>query len=147
MADLWAEVLGTSGVGINDHFVFDLSGNSLLALQLIDRVNRRFGVRLTLPDLLTTPTVATMCAKFTSRGQGVNHGIQYLSIVRQGRSPHAVVCVGFVNSIPLLQEALPEHVPIWWLKLDGLHAPPLPHAADSRNCRQLCGRARSACGR
>ena len=41
MADLWAEVLGTSGVGINDHFVFDLSGNSLLALQLIDRVNRR----------------------------------------------------------------------------------------------------------
>ncbi len=87
MAAVWAEVLGTSCVGRNDHFVFDLAGNSLLALQLIDRVNRRFGVRFTIPDILSTPTVATMCEKVASRGKRSREAVRYLEIVRSGHIP------------------------------------------------------------
>jgi amino acid adenylation domain-containing protein len=124
MADMWADVLGTMGVGRNDHFIFDLAGNSLLALQLVDRVNRRFGVRLTVPDLLTTPTVASMAAKVAERASPQHATQKYLSIIRQGDGQNPVVCVGLGHPVPLLEAALPEEVPIWWLRLDGLHAPP-----------------------
>jgi amino acid adenylation domain-containing protein len=124
LADLWADVLGTTCIGRNDHFVFDLAGNSLLALQLIERVNRRFGIRLTLPDLLKTPTVATMSARVAEGSQQSDPTIHYLSVVRAGRTQNPVICVGFANALPLLQAALPDDVPLWWLKLEGLHAPP-----------------------
>jgi thioesterase domain-containing protein len=124
MAEMWADILGTTCVGRNDHFVFDLAGNSLLALQLIDRVNRRFGARLKVPDILSTPTVATMCAKVVACAKPSNEVVRYLDVVRPGARPVAVVCVGFANALPLLRETLADGVPIWWLKLDGLHAPP-----------------------
>ena len=124
MAAMWAELLGISCVGGYDHFFFDLAGNSLLAAQLIDRVNRRFGIKLTMHDLLTTPTVVTLCAKIATRAKATIPAVPYLTVVRSGRGYDPVVCVGFANILPLLQSALPDEVPVWWLKVDGLYAPP-----------------------
>jgi hypothetical protein len=124
MADLWVEVLGSTRVGRNDHFVFDLAGHSLLGLQLVDRVNRRYGVRLTLPDLLTSPTVAALTAKIAESAKQPAAAVRYLSVARPGIGRDPVVCVGLANPLALLLDELPSRVPIWWLKLEGMHAPP-----------------------
>ena len=43
LAEVWSGVLGVEPVGTRDNF-FDLSGNSLLALQMLGLVKKRFGI-------------------------------------------------------------------------------------------------------
>ena len=42
LAGIWAELLGSEPIGIDDSF-FDKGGHSLLATQVISRVRRAFG--------------------------------------------------------------------------------------------------------
>lgn len=124
MAGLWTDVLSITGIGGHDHFFFDLAGNSLLAAQVIDRVNRRFCVKLSMHDLLTTPTVVSLTARVTASANVTRAAVPHLEVIRNGRGYDPVVCVGFSNVLPVLQAALAADVPLWWLKLDGLHGPP-----------------------
>jgi amino acid adenylation domain-containing protein len=59
LARIWAELLELEEVGIHDPFL-ELGGDSLLATQVISRVQQQFGVNLTVRDLLATATVADM---------------------------------------------------------------------------------------
>jgi amino acid adenylation domain-containing protein len=59
LARIWQELLGTQGVGRNDHF-FELGGHSLLAIQLVARVRDACGVTLALAKLFQAPTLAAM---------------------------------------------------------------------------------------
>ncbi|MDN5870699.1 MAG: amino acid adenylation domain-containing protein [Nitrococcus sp.] len=51
---IWAEVLGTSDIGADDHF-FDLGGHSLLAVETATRLHKTFGVKLPLRTLMMDP--------------------------------------------------------------------------------------------
>jgi amino acid adenylation domain-containing protein len=61
LAALFAEVLGLPEAGVEDDF-FAIGGNSLLATRLAGEVHRRFGVELSLDDLLRRPTVEAAAA-------------------------------------------------------------------------------------
>ena len=68
----WSEALGLDAVGADDDF-FELGGDSLAALQLINRLTRRFDVALTEGDLFTARTVtglSRVIAQGVARSEG-----------------------------------------------------------------------------
>lgn len=61
LCDLFAEVLKTPDVGIDDDF-FALGGHSLLGARLIGRIRSVLGVRIDIARVFQSPTPATMAA-------------------------------------------------------------------------------------
>lgn len=59
LAALFAEVLGVSGVGVEDSF-FDVGGHSLLATRLVARIRESLQVRLRVQVFFNAPTVAQL---------------------------------------------------------------------------------------
>ncbi|WP_445214848.1 thioesterase domain-containing protein [Brasilonema sp. UFV-L1] len=59
LAKIWAEVLNIERVGIYDNF-FDLGGNSLLAVRLLERINKQFERDLSLSTLFLNPTIENL---------------------------------------------------------------------------------------
>jgi acyl transferase domain-containing protein/thioesterase domain-containing protein len=67
IAGLWGELLGVSGVGLDDNF-FDLGGHSLLAVQVINKLKKRTGRPLALTALVEAPTVEALAALIDPAG-------------------------------------------------------------------------------
>lgn len=61
VASFFRESLGTKTVGVHDDF-FELGGESLLAMQLVARVNREFNVATNVRSFVANPTVAAVSA-------------------------------------------------------------------------------------
>jgi len=59
LAELWRELLGAQQIGRGDNF-FEIGGHSLLAVQLIARIQEVTGVELTLSRVFQAPTLAAM---------------------------------------------------------------------------------------
>ncbi|RKH05105.1 amino acid adenylation domain-containing protein, partial [Corallococcus sp. CA053C] len=59
LSRIWATVLEVDRVGLNDDF-FSLGGHSLLGTQLVSRVNEAFRLRMPIPQIFDTPTLALM---------------------------------------------------------------------------------------
>jgi hypothetical protein len=68
VAAICAELLGLERVGVHDDF-FAIGGHSLLAMRLVSRVNRTFGVDVPLRLFLPSPTVATLAVAVGESGQ------------------------------------------------------------------------------
>ena len=66
LADIWESVLGLDRIGVRDNF-FDLGGDSIMAIQIVARANRR-GLSLTIPRLLETLTVGGAAAALADPG-------------------------------------------------------------------------------
>lgn len=64
VAQIWKEILGRSVVGLHDDFL-ELGGNSLLAAQILYRLNDAFNVNLSMRQLLDTSTVAGLATLVT----------------------------------------------------------------------------------
>ncbi|WP_156754866.1 FkbM family methyltransferase [Actinokineospora pegani] len=70
LRELWARLLPTDDIPRTASF-FDLGGNSLSASRLALRVQRRFGVELTLRQLYAHPTIAAQAALVEGRDADV----------------------------------------------------------------------------
>ena len=66
VASAMEETLALPGLGIHDDF-FALGGHSLLAAQLTARLNREFGLTLSLRTLFDSPTIAGLSAAIAER--------------------------------------------------------------------------------
>ncbi len=56
VAAIWADVLGTPQVGLEDHF-FELGGHSLLATRVVSRVRQALGIEVALKSLFEQPVL------------------------------------------------------------------------------------------
>ncbi len=56
VAAIWQDVLGIDQVGIHDNF-FDLGGNSLIGLQLINKIQKEFDAQIPAVTLFEAPTI------------------------------------------------------------------------------------------
>ena len=61
IAGIWREVLSIPTVGVRDRF-FDLGGDSLLAMRLVNRLREAFGVELSPRALFESPTIEALAA-------------------------------------------------------------------------------------
>jgi amino acid adenylation domain-containing protein len=64
LASIWREVLGLERVGIYDDF-FASGGHSLLAAQVISRIQREFSVDLALRDFFSAPNISSLAERIT----------------------------------------------------------------------------------
>lgn len=85
---LYESILGISGLGVSDHF-FQLGGNSLRAIQLLSRIFKSFGVKLTLPALFEQGSVSGLAALIRSSDKQVYQSLLPLPVQDHYEVSHA----------------------------------------------------------
>jgi len=56
LVSIWEEVLGRSGIGIHDNF-FDLGGNSLKLIQVVQRMSIQHNLKISVTDVFKYPNI------------------------------------------------------------------------------------------
>lgn len=86
VAAIWAEVLGLERVGVHDGF-FELGGDSLLAMQVLNRLRQVFDASVSFRDLFEHGTVAQLAERL---GEEVQEGVlqQLGGAERDGRTAY-----------------------------------------------------------
>ncbi|MFC4306455.1 HAD-IIIC family phosphatase, partial [Cohnella boryungensis] len=67
VADAWGRGLGFSALGVDEHY-YELGGDSILALTIVDELGKTMGRELTVSDLLGYPTVQALAAHLEQSG-------------------------------------------------------------------------------
>ncbi|MGB0598420.1 MAG: amino acid adenylation domain-containing protein [Rubripirellula sp.] len=78
LAEVWKEALGFSEIGVDDNF-FDLGGHSLIATQIISRVNDVIPLRVTLRKLFENPSVRAFSEELEKQASATNLDILELA--------------------------------------------------------------------
>lgn len=145
LRDIWEEVLGLEGIGVNDDF-FDLGGHSVLAARLMQRLKQVFGVEFGMAVLFEARTIAHLAvlvqealASASSHNgtarEGARHGhasgwSTLVPIKPTGAQP-PFFCVHGVLGTVVVFHALASHLdpnqPFYGLQAEGLNGRQRPH--------------------
>ncbi|HYH13788.1 MAG TPA: AMP-binding protein, partial [Flavisolibacter sp.] len=71
IASIWGQLLGIEQVGVFDNF-FDLGGNSLMAVQIMAKLEKELGAKLPLAILFQHPTVQKLADVFLSQHETIS---------------------------------------------------------------------------
>ena len=69
--EIWCEVLGIESIGVNDSF-FDLGGDSLSAVHLVEETETCIGRHVSMADLFQAPTIAGITKSITRDRSPIN---------------------------------------------------------------------------
>lgn len=78
LTQIWQRILSLPSVGIRDNF-FDLGGHSLMAVQLVEEINRSLHLHFPFPEFAQNPTVEAT-AEIIQRQENINGEPKLLSL-------------------------------------------------------------------
>ncbi|WP_445251739.1 MULTISPECIES: non-ribosomal peptide synthetase [unclassified Microcoleus] len=121
LAQIWATILNAECVGIRDNF-FDLGGDSLLAIRLINEINQQFERELPLSALFLNPTIEGLADSLSSETNSLEWS-PLVAIKSRGKNP-PFFCVhpifGVVFPYCELAFGLGENQPFYGLQPKGI---------------------------
>ncbi|AWF98637.1 hypothetical protein BEH62_06000 [Clavibacter michiganensis subsp. insidiosus] len=125
LLDLWNETLRSDHRSVTADF-FDLGGNSLDAVQLINRINRVLGVLLPVQTVFERPTVRGLAEVLSSRSLAMSRLIK----LADGPGPVCVVWPG-LGGYPMNLRAFAEHLSskftVYAVQTHGLNVGEVPY--------------------
>ncbi|MFJ3793087.1 amino acid adenylation domain-containing protein [Kitasatospora sp. NPDC090091] len=132
LCGLFREVLGAEVVGVHDSF-FDLGGDSILAMGLVNRIRSAFGVKPSIRTVLAAPTVAELAGRLG--GEADQNALDVLLPLRENGSRAPLFCVHPAGGLSWSYAALLRHVdaehPVYGLQARGLvGGDPLPESIE-----------------
>ena len=128
LVEIWAAVLKLSPekIGINDNF-FELGGNSLSAVQLMAKINKRFNQLLPLAAMFTASNIAALAKLILSAGAP---SIEILVPIQTNGNVPPIFGIpgagGNVLSLQPLSRTLGAKQPLYGLQAVGLDGKTLP---------------------
>ncbi len=114
MLVLWEKLLGISKISATANF-FDIGGHSLLAAQLLAKIEKSFGKKLPLATLFQAPTIQQLSAALA--GKTSNQSISGLVALQASGSKIPVFCLHGVPSMRLLSQELGQDQPFYLVNL------------------------------
>ncbi|MDJ0427191.1 amino acid adenylation domain-containing protein [Rhodococcus fascians] len=134
VADVFAEVLGVSQVGLDDDF-FALGGNSLIATQVVAKLSAATGVDVRLPWLFTSPGVEALAERLDAGNeiQGES-ALRTVLPLRTGGDAAPLFCIHPMDGLAFCYAGLvhfvtPEH-PIYGVQSPALTEESGPQSID-----------------
>ncbi|MGB6479856.1 MAG: amino acid adenylation domain-containing protein [Candidatus Sulfotelmatobacter sp.] len=122
LVTIWQEVLGVRPIGIRDSF-FELGGNSLVAVRLMQRIEQAFGKHLSIATLFQAPTIEQLAGIL--RQKGWSPAWSSLVPIQTGGSKPPFFCVHGVGGNVLRFYGLAQHLgseqPFYALQAQGLN--------------------------
>jgi amino acid adenylation domain-containing protein len=129
LIQIWKEVLRREQIGLRDNF-FDLGGHSLMAVRLIDKIERLVQQKIPLSILFQGATVEQLAASLRQRGEKVSEQ-SLVTIQPEGSRPPLFLvhsASGNVMSYVALARRLGREQPVYGLQSKGLDADRKPTA-------------------
>ncbi|MFE1508911.1 amino acid adenylation domain-containing protein [Streptomyces sp. NPDC058726] len=127
VAALWKQAMKRQSVSVQDDF-FACGGNSLLAVALINRINRAFGADLPLEVIFTSPTVEGLARRLAG---GSTSGTSRLAPLQQRGTGRPVHCWpglgGYPMNLRLLGERLGTDRPFFGVQAHGINPGETPY--------------------
>ncbi|PSK90431.1 amino acid adenylation domain-containing protein [Taibaiella chishuiensis] len=112
LAGIWKEILELDQVSVTDNF-FEIGGNSIRLIQVLNRVKKEMEVTLPLTTAFTYPTVRELAVKIKMIAEyGQVSAEDFYSVVNPGRSK-TIFCfppaIGYSFAYAALGEYLPDY--------------------------------------
>jgi amino acid adenylation domain-containing protein len=127
LAAIWQDLLRVERVGRHDDF-FDLGGHSLSAVQLLAKINTRFGKSLPLSVLFTSPNIAAFAALIERADERT---FDLLIAVQPNGGARRIFAIpgagGNVLSLRPLAKAFGDEQPLFAFQSAGLDGHGTPH--------------------
>jgi amino acid adenylation domain-containing protein len=134
LTEIWKRLLKRDTIGIDDDF-FDVGGHSLLTMTLVSQIEKEFKIRLSLSDVLQSPTVSGLsdciaASVGSSREVAVQGDFDRLVVLKEG-GPKRLFFVfdGFGEVLPYLNlsKRMPPQYSVNGIRPCHLPGIPLPH--------------------
>lgn len=117
LVEIWRDLLKIPNIGVEDNF-FDLGGHSLLAIQLLHRVQKAVGRRLSLTAIFHAPTVAQLAGLISSTSAPASSP---MVVLRASGSGYPLYCFDPTGRHLQAYQAIADHLqgirPVYGLDL------------------------------
>lgn len=137
IAAIWQEVMHSERVSVEDDF-FEVGGNSLLAVVMINRINQALATRLALQVIFTHPSVAALATRVADEARSASSRLVALNAGNPGARP--IYCWPGLGGYPMNLRGLAKETgtsrPFYGVQAVGINEGEAPEASIAEMARK-----------